>query len=63
MDGMEPEFFLERGVGAEPDLENIVGSLPVMPIDSGFVDGASLSAKVVNVERFEDESWITFGFL
>ena len=63
MDGMEPELFFECGMMTEPGLKNFVGSLPVVPVDSGFVDSAGLGAKIVDIERFKDEGWITFGFL
>lgn len=46
---MEPEFFGDGGVGAEPGFEVLVGGLPVLPIDGGAVDGAGAGAEVVNI--------------
>ena len=52
VDGVEPEFLAETGVLAEPRLEMAVGGLPVIPAGGGGVDGASLGAEIVNIERF-----------
>lgn len=52
VDEVKPEFFGDGGVGAEPGFEDLVGGLPVAPLDSGFINGASVGAEVVNIERF-----------
>ncbi len=46
---MEPEFFGESGVRAEPGFEILVGGLPVLPVDGGAVNGAGIGAEVINI--------------
>ena len=52
INGVKPEFFPDRRVWAEPFFKIGVGSLPVVPDDSRFINSASFGAEIVNVERF-----------
>ncbi len=62
MDEVKPKFFSESGVGAKPVLQIMVGSLPVLPAGRDGAHSATLGAKVINIERFQNEFNFTFGF-
>lgn len=58
----EPEALREGRIFADPSLEISEGSLPVLPDDAAGFDGASVGAKIVGVERFENEGDFARGF-
>lgn len=58
MDEFEPEFFLKSGIVAEPDLEVAVGLLPVLPNETGRIDGAGFGAEIIGIEGFGNEGKI-----
>ena len=49
MNGVKPEFFFEGGGFAEPVLEVVVGSLPILPDSGGGFDGAGFGAEVIDI--------------
>ena len=46
---MEPEFFFNGGIFAEPVLEIFIRCLPVFPDSGGGFDGASFGAEIVDI--------------
>ena len=62
MNGVEPEFFSDGRVRAEPRFKVMIGGLPVVPFGGGGINGASGGAEVIDVERLQDEGDVTFGF-
>ena len=50
MNGVEPEFFFDGGVRAEPRFKMAVGGLPVVPFGGGGIDSAGAGAEIINIE-------------
>ena len=53
---MKPELFLWIFSFAKPGFKELVGGLPVLPIERSLVNGAIFGAEVVDVERLEDKA-------
>lgn len=51
---LEPEFFLEAGMLADPRLEIAVRGLPILPIEARGVNGAGSGAEIIVVKRFRN---------
>ena len=52
MDNVEPEFFSQCRVVAEPRFEVAVRGLPVLPDNSAGFDSAGIGAKIINIKWF-----------